>query len=305
MAGDYTVMGGVEAVMTAKLSEARARIEARLSEISGSFMGLGLTDMVNYISRGGKRLRGFLSIVTCEGLGGAPDDAVDIAVAAELVHSASLALDDIVDQDIIRRGGPSAWVLYGVGKTAMVSLFLVPIALKLVEKHGQLALSYSISAWEEMVRGEIMDAYSAISGQEADYLEIIRLKTGSLFALASALGAIAAKRPDIAEAAYRYGELIGVSYQVADDLVDYLAYLDGFKKRLDPSEKSFERWARESLSPLDGELTSKVLNYLRGRIEEASKEAYKLFSKGPLRDVMPEIPRFFVSSMLAQKGLSL
>ncbi|MGC9209846.1 MAG: polyprenyl synthetase family protein [Acidilobus sp.] len=298
-------MAKAEELIALKISEARAKIEARLNEISAGFKGLGLTDIVAYISKGGKRLRGFLSMATCEALGGDPDEALDIAAAAELVHSASLALDDIVDQDMVRRGGPSAWVLYGIGKTAIVSLLLVPVALKLVERHGQAALSYSISAWEEMVRGEIMDAYSAISGQPADYIEIVRLKTGSLFGLASALGAIAARRPEAAEDAYRFGELVGVSYQIADDLVDYLSYVNGTKKKLDPAERSFEAWAKTTLSPNNGDFTNKVLGYLREKVLEASTEARRLFSEGPLKDVMPEIPKFFVNSMLVQMKLSV
>jgi len=58
----------------------------------------------------GKRLRGVLSVLVCEALGGKPEDALDIAVAIELAHAASLDADDIVDMDIVRRGKPATWV---------------------------------------------------------------------------------------------------------------------------------------------------------------------------------------------------
>ena len=298
-------MDDASAVIAKKLEEARTLIELRIEEIAAGLKGLGLDEVVSYISKGGKRLRGFLSIITCEALGGRAEDAVDTAVATELVHSASLALDDIVDQDVVRRGSPSAWVLFGIGKTAMISLFLVPLALKLVERYGRVALGYSIQAWEETVRGEIADAYPSADGSY-DYLEVARLKTGSLFSLAAALGAVAASRPGKAEEAYRYGGLIGLSYQVADDLVDYLLYLGGERRKLDPSERLFERWVKESLGgKQEDDLTARVLNFLRERTTEASMAAESLFPQGPYQEVMKYLPRFIVNSMLVRKGLSI
>ncbi len=299
-------MDDTSAIITKKLEEARSLIELRLNEIAAGLRSVGLDEMVAYISRGGKRLRGFLNIMTCEALGGSAEDAIDAAAAAELVHSASLALDDIVDQDVVRRGSPSAWVLFGIGKTAMISLFLVPLALKLVEHYGQTALGYSIQAWEEMVRGEIIDAYLSTNGASGYYLEIVRLKTGSLFSLAAALGAIAASRPGRAEDAYRYGELIGVSYQVADDLVDYMLFVNGERPKLDPSERLFESWAKESLGAgREADVTPHALKFLRNKVSEASQVATRLFAGGPYADVMEDLPRFIVNSMLSRKGLSV
>ncbi len=298
-------MDDASAVIAKKLDEARSLIELRLEELAAGLKGLGLDEIVSYVSKGGKRLRGFLCIVTSEALGGKAEEAIDAAVATELVHSASLALDDIVDQDVVRRGTPSAWVLFGIGKTAMISLFLVPLALKLVEGYGRVALGYSIQAWEETVRGEIADAYPEAVGN-IDYLEVARLKTGSLFSLASALGAVAASRPGKAEEAYRYGGLVGLLYQVADDLIDYLLYLEGERPKLDPSERLFERWAKDSLGwGRDEDLTSRVLGFLRGRATEASMAAESLFSENPYREVMKHLPRFIVNSMLVRKGLSI
>jgi len=299
-------MESVDKALLRKLEEARALIDSRLGELSASLSNLGLSDVVSYINSGGKRLRGFLSLLTCETLGCKANDAIDIAIAIELVHAASLTLDDIVDQDRERRGMPATWVLYGVGKTAMVSLFLVPLALKIIERFGRAALSYSISAWEEIVRGELLDAYASVKGSLVSYIDLARQKTGPLFALAVALPFIAASRVDMAEEAYNLGDLIGLAYQIADDIIDYISYLRGLRPRLDTSERLLREWAVSELgAKSDDEVVSKALDYLRERVAEISKKAEELFASYSQRELIKEVPRFLANMMLAQQGLSL
>jgi len=299
-------MESVDKALLRKLEEARALIESRLGELSASLSNLGLSDVVSYINSGGKRLRGFLTLLTCETLGCKADDAIDIAIAIELVHAASLTLDDIIDQDRERRGMPAAWVLYGVGKTAMVSLFLVPLALKIIERFGRAALSYSVSAWEEIVRGELLDAYASVKGPLVSYVDLARLKTGPLFALAVALPFIAASRADVAEEAYNLGDLIGLTYQIADDIVDYISYLRGLRPELDTGERLFREWAMNELGAnSDDEVVSKALDYLREKVTDVSKKADELFTGYGQRELMKEVPRFLANMMLAQQGLSL
>ena len=266
---------------------------------------LGLREVFDHMVSGGKSLRGFTVVAVTEALGGDIDYAMDAAIAAEIVQAASLTLDDIVDMDVERRGKPATWILYGVGKSALTSILLVPVALKMVEKYGPLALSYSIRAWEAMVEGEILDAYQALKLRSDDYITLISLKTAPLFSLAAAIGALAAHREDRAELAWNFGAALGEAYQVADDVVDYLSYVKGAKKKLDPSEQLFARWASSKLGARTTEqIASSALEYLRSKVGYAERLAGELAEGGGCC-TLRLLPRFAVNSMLKSVGLRI
>jgi geranylgeranyl pyrophosphate synthase len=287
-----------------KWSRVRSEIEPRLDATVSKLEMAGVEGLASYIVKGGKMFRGFMTVLFAEAVGGDPKKAEDAAIAIELVQGASLALDDIVDKDAQRRGGPSAWILYGIGKSAMVSLLLVPTALKLVERYGPLALSYSISAWESIVRGEIMDAYSALSIKPAEYLTLASLKTGSLFSLAAALGVIAGGHEDLAEGAWNYGNSVGTAYQVADDITDFANYLKGAKQKLDPSEKLFVEWARSELNARDDtEIVWQGIRYLHDLVEKSTK-VLGFLPPSQASKMIAVIPTFIISKMLESAGLS-
>ncbi len=284
--------------------EAKTLIEDELEKTLNNLDPSGLPDVAKYISRGGKRFRGFLTILTAKGLGGSEKDAIEAAVAIELVQAASLAIDDIVDKDTVRRNSKAAWLVHGIGKTVLSSLLLIPIAQRMVEKLGVSALYYVIRAWESTVRGEIIDVFLAESLPSAKYIELARLKTGSLFKLATILGALAAgvKDKPVLEKVGRYGELLGIIYQLADDIADYTRYISGDKEKLDPSEKLFIKWAGEGQEDI-------IRNSLR-TLNEYLKEITKNVDELPIKDselymLFKFIPYFLVSKMLEEADLSL
>lgn len=174
----------------------------------------GLLD-VSPTPLGGKRLRGVLTILVCEALGGSPQDAMDAAVAIELAHAASLDADDIVDMDAIRRGKPATWVLKGIVKTAVGTHGLVAAAFNLIRKYGLEAVNVFTDTYMKMVKGEIQDV---IRG--GFYEAIVGAKTASLWAAGAALGALAAKRRDYLNLSRDYGYATGMAFQIADDIVD-------------------------------------------------------------------------------------
>ncbi|MEB3765810.1 MAG: polyprenyl synthetase family protein [Desulfurococcales archaeon] len=284
--------------------EAKTLIEDELEKTLNNLDPSGLPDVAKYISRGGKRFRGFLTILTAKALGGSEKDAIEAAVAIELVQAASLAIDDIVDKDTVRRNSKAAWLVHGIGKTVLSSLLLIPIAQRMVEKLGVSALYYVIRAWESTVRGEIIDVFLAESLPSAKYIELAKLKTGSLFKLATILGALAAgvKEKPVLEKIGRYGELLGIIYQLADDIADYTKYVSGEKEKLDPSEKLFIKWADEGQDDT-------VRNALK-TLNEYLKEITKNVDELPIKDkelytLFKFIPYFLVSKMLEEADLSL
>jgi geranylgeranyl pyrophosphate synthase len=288
-----------------KWESIRTMIEPELNSIVSRLEMAGLEGLASYIVKGGKMFRGFVTMLFAEAAGGNLDRAKDAAIAVELVQGASLALDDIIDKDAERRGGPSAWVLYGIGKSAMVSLLLVPTALKLVEQYGPLALSYSITAWESMVRGEIIDAYSSLNLEPVEYLQLASLKTGSLFSLASTLGVIAADHEEYAERAWNYGNIVGIAYQLADDITDFANYARGAKDKLDPSERLFLRWAEAELKARgEDEVIEKGVEYLNDVLKR-SISSLSFLPPGPATKMIAELPWFMASKMLESANLSL
>ncbi len=284
--------------------EAKTLIEDELEKTLNNLDPSGLPDVAKYISRGGKRFRGFLTILTAKALGGSEKDAIEAAVAIELVQAASLAIDDIVDKDTIRRNSKAAWLVHGIGKTVLSSLLLIPIAQRMVEKLGVSALYHVIRAWESTVRGEIIDVFLAESLPSSKYLELAKLKTGSLFKLATILGALAAgiKDKPVLEKIGRYGELLGIIYQLADDIADYTKYISGEKEKLDPSEKLFIKWAGEEQK----DTTRNTLRTLNEYLKEITENVDELpFKNSELYVLFKFIPYFLVSKMLEEADLSL
>ena len=264
----------------------RASIDSALESFLDELPEARVVDVAKYIAMGGKRLRGFLVVEVAESLGAGEEAALDAAVAVELVHASSLALDDIIDEDYTRRGLEAAWVRFGLKKTVMVSNLLIPFAQRIVySRYGALALERTVQAWLDISRGEVVDAFLPPDKLAPDaYLEMIRLKTGALFRLSAELGVIAAGREDLLRAAGEYGETLGITYQIADDLRDSE---DPKRVEREPSLRLFLRWAGGREKPL------KVIEELITKAEQLAEEL-----DGARASALRVLPRFVVDAML-------
>lgn len=277
-----------EEQLVSRWREARRLLDERLRELVDLVPESEGVEVYRYIVEGGKRLRGFMTLLVAEELGGSWDAAMDAAAAVELVHSASLAIDDVIDGDVERRGAPAAWLKYGPGKAMMAANLLISYAQRLLlERYGHKAVEKSVLAWFDISRGEVKDAY--MSG--GDYYEVVRLKTGSLFRLAAELGAIAAGAYEKVGVMSGFGELTGVAYQLADDIVDYV------KGERSESIKRLVRWLG---NPAD--IISAALSKLRAILEGVNRF---LEMAGLDRGLLVLLPRFVVKVMLGEAGLSL
>lgn len=284
-------------------------IDARIERLVAEDREAETVEVKKYIVMGGKRFRGVLTMLVCEALGGEAEDALDAATAIELVHAASLSLDDIIDGDVFRRGRLAAWVAYGVSKTVLVSNMLVPMAQLLVSRYGFKALIHVIRTWEEMTRGEILDAFIRWPATSPTlYLRIADLKTGSLFRLAAVLGGIAAGREgEELRVVGEYGSKLGIAYQLADDLADLSrASRDGLAE-LPPSIKLMVSWLSGKGSLTEECLEEVISNGLLKLREVVSRAEDLVASIGAVRyeSVLKHVPRFMVEKMLEEAGLSL
>jgi len=202
------------------LERRRDRVEERLEAVIDAVEPDELTEEVGHVVlSGGKRVRPTVTVLVCEALGGDPADAVDFAVGIELVHNASLVIDDIIDESELRRGTPAAWDKFGHGPAIIASDGLLGEAFALFSSDERAMQSVS-EAMVELGEGEATELIAQPTN-ETEYMELARRKTGALFRAAAELGAIAAQAdPYTVEAMGEYAQRVGVAFQMRDDVLD-------------------------------------------------------------------------------------
>ncbi|WP_435100638.1 polyprenyl synthetase family protein [Halarchaeum sp. P4] len=212
------------------VEERRDAIEEHLREVLGRVEPPALREELEQATlAGGKRVRPTLAVLCCEAAGGEGEDALDYAVGVELVHNASLVVDDIIDRSELRRGEPSAWAEYGYGPAIIASDGLLGEAFALFSDDAR-ALETAADSLVELGQGEATELVDRPTNQ-AEYMELARRKTGALFRAAAELGAIAADTDaDTVDAFGEYAERVGVAFQLRDDVLDVTADTDALGK---------------------------------------------------------------------------
>ncbi|WP_424017216.1 polyprenyl synthetase family protein [Halorientalis pallida] len=212
------------------LERRRARVEERLEAVLDGVEPAELADELGHVTlSGGKRVRPTVTVLVCETLGGDPADAVDFAVGIELVHNASLVIDDIIDDSEVRRGVPSAWAEFGFGPAIIASDGLLGEAFALFSSDER-AMQAVSESMVELGEGEATELV-AQPENEAEYMELARRKTGALFRAAAELGAIAADADAYTVEAFgQYAERVGIAFQMRDDVLDATAEADDLGK---------------------------------------------------------------------------
>jgi geranylgeranyl pyrophosphate synthase len=197
------------------------RTEARLAEIANTHGAALGTHATGTLAAGGKRLRPVL-VFLC---GSAHDDErlVAAGAAVELLHMATLVHDDVLDGAKLRRGRPTVFADAGrPAATATGDLLFSRAFAELAATGSEDAVRALSTASSALARGELMqraDAWNEDVTPER-YLERCRLKTASLFEASCRLGALFGGRPDLAPALGRFGERLGLAFQMLDDVLD-------------------------------------------------------------------------------------
>jgi len=207
-----------------------AMVNDRLEDVTSAVEPAALSAEVEHVAlAGGKRVRPTVTLLACEAAGGDARDAVDFAVGVELVHNASLVVDDIIDRSEVRRGTPSAWAEYGHGPALIASDGLLGEAFGLFSSDER-AMQVVSEAMVELGEGEATELADR-PDSEAAYMQLARRKTGALFRAAAELGAIAADADGFTVEAFgEYAERVGVAFQIRDDVLDATADGDALGK---------------------------------------------------------------------------
>lgn len=206
------------------LAEALDLVEARLAERLRSDEPR-LTEIASYlVDSGGKRVRPTVTLMIYRACGGRDlGDIVDVAAALELIHSATLLHDDIIDHSETRRGKDSAYRRYGLGDTLVTGDFVFSRAFQLCARFEEKLINWAAEACVKLTEGEVMQARFRKNPAVtvADYREIIYRKTASIFEQGARTAAYLAGAPDRTVAAMaQCGVDVGMTFQIVDDLLD-------------------------------------------------------------------------------------
>ncbi len=189
------------------------------------------------LSRGGKRLRPLLSLISCSLFGGKLEDVYNSAIGLEIFHNFTLLHDDIMDKSPLRRGLPSVYQKWNANTAILSGDTMFVLAYEYVAKTKPEILVDTIHAFNKTAR-EVCEGQQYDMNFESesrigveDYMKMIRLKTAVLIAAALKIGAIAAKASkDNIEKIYDFGILIGLAFQLRDDYLDAFGDQDVFGK---------------------------------------------------------------------------
>lgn len=189
---------------------------------------------LRYACDGGKRIRPLILLLSAESIKAKTagpinvtvnDDAFMAASAIELLHTESVIHDDIIDEENLRRGKPSFHVKYGYNNSILTADFVLGIILNIGSKLQDSRVSRELSrAAIKMTEGEIMEIKLGKNSkiEEDDYIKVLEHKTGSLFEASAKIGAIlSGGMEDEIHAMATFGSLLGIAYQIHDDLMDW------------------------------------------------------------------------------------
>ena len=200
------------------------QVDSRISSQAAAF-DPAIEAYVSYAIGGrGKRLRPLVALLAAGATGGITDSHVDLAVIVELIHIATLVHDDILDEADRRRGEPTVNARWGNSLSVLLGDCLFAHALNLSASFDEPAISRAIARTAtEVCSGEMIQTQRRFDLQlrVEDYLRIVAMKTGSLFAVASELAAtISGADAETIAILRRYGLGIGTAYQIYDDCLD-------------------------------------------------------------------------------------
>jgi len=186
------------------------------------------------VMSGGKRLRPILCILAAQALGYRGPRVLSLATAIEFIHTATLLHDDVIDNAQLRRGRPSCNAIWDNKMSVLVGDFLYCQASSLIARDGDLKVLRSITdATTSTTEGEVLEITKSrdLRLGEAEYFKIVEFKTGMLMACATQVGAIiAGATPDQERALADYGMHLGIAFQLADDVLDYVSVEAEFGK---------------------------------------------------------------------------
>ena len=211
--------GALDGALQARL----ALVEERLRDAVSQSDRLADATSRHLVNAGGKRLRPALALLTAHLGDASRPEVVDAAVVVELTHLATLYHDDVMDSAPTRRGAPAAHEVWGNSVAILTGDLLFARASAVVAGLGPQAVRIQAETFERLCLGQLHETVGPSEGEDSVefYLQVLADKTGSLIATSARFGAMfAGCSPSVVKQVTRYGELAGVAFQLADDVID-------------------------------------------------------------------------------------
>ena len=185
-----------------------------------------LSEMLTHIrQRGGKRMRPILTLLIAKNYGGVTAETQNAAIGLELLHTASLVHDDVVDESEERRGQASVNATYSNNAAVLVGDFILSTALLYVSHtNNQRIISNLAQLGRTLASGELLQLWNISNTEISEdiYYDVIKQKTAVLFESCAAIGALSAGASDEeVEKAKLFGQNLGIMFQIRDDIFDY------------------------------------------------------------------------------------
>jgi octaprenyl-diphosphate synthase len=262
------------------------KLEKEVAEINRA-LGDNLNTHVPFIAQvgqhillsGGKRIRPLLFVLSARMSGCQGNHLADFSTIFEYLHAATLLHDDVVDASSVRRGITTANTIWGNQAVILVGDFLLAKALSLAVNTDKLkVLKILAHTTTLMAEGEILQLLHArnLDITEPEYYEVIIRKTAALMAAACQIGAVLGGIPENQEEALRqFGLNLGITYQLVDDILDFVG-----------DEKELGKPVINDLK--EGRITLPIIHAL-GRADQADRERLAALARDATPDKAPEI----------------
>jgi octaprenyl-diphosphate synthase len=255
------------------LDQIKAPIRQELKEFEKHFKGamkshVPLLDKITYyiVQRKGKQVRPMFVFLSAQMFGPITEATFQAASLVELLHTASLVHDDVVDDSMQRRGFFSINALWKNKIAVLVGDYLLSKGLLLALDNDRIEMLKIISrAVKSLSEGELLQIEKArkLDIDEAVYFEIIKNKTASLIAASCAAGAASTASPEDVLKMHDFGEKIGIAFQIKDDLFDYGEEQIGKPKGIDIKEKKMTLPLIYTLSQIDRKERKSIIRTIR------------------------------------------
>ena len=223
------VLDAADPALKASVRSGLGQVEARLMSVVSSSHPLLQESASHLAQAGGKRFRPLLTLLAAHLGDPGRADVLDAAVVVELTHLATLYHDDVMDEAAVRRGAASANTRWTNTVAILTGDYLFARASDLTAGLGTEATHLQSRTFARLVEGQIAETAGPAAGEDPveHHLQVVADKTGSLIATSARLGALMAGAPPAdVETVAAYGEVIGVAFQLSDDLIDVLSEAD-------------------------------------------------------------------------------
>ncbi len=212
------------------VQEDLARVEEKMRQAGREAEG-PLGDAILYLlSSGGKRIRPALTIATARHYTVDEDALVSLAAAVEMLHTATLVHDDVIDGALLRRGNPTLNARWSAGATVLAGDYIFArAAIFAADTRSVPVVRLFARTLAVICNGELrqMFKYYDLNQSKQEYYERIYAKTASLFSASAELGALLAEAPEEHVIAFReYGHNLGMAFQIVDDILDFVSTED-------------------------------------------------------------------------------